>query len=168
MHYLAYGSNLHPIRLIDRVPGARLAGTTALIGYRLTFHKRSVDGSAKCNLDDTDDSTDIAYAAVYSLPEDEVHLLDKAEGLGNGYFKRELRVELRGLSLKPFSYFASDTHLSPDLQPYHWYKGLVLAGACKHQFPEHYVKKIAAIAAKYDLNIDRRKKMEYLLARLKD
>lgn len=50
LHYFAYGSNLHPYRLIQRVPNARLVATTRLDGYGVSFSKRSHDGSSKCNL----------------------------------------------------------------------------------------------------------------------
>jgi hypothetical protein len=50
LHYLAYGSNLHPIRLRQRVNSARLIATLSLPGYRVLFNKRGQDLSAKCNL----------------------------------------------------------------------------------------------------------------------
>ena len=48
IHYLAYGSNLHPLRLTLRVPSARVIGVVEMPGYMLEFHKRSIDGSGKC------------------------------------------------------------------------------------------------------------------------
>ena len=55
LYYLAYGSNLHPVRLTERVPSARFLGLTSLFGYQLRFHKRhEPDGSGKCNMYHTD------------------------------------------------------------------------------------------------------------------
>lgn len=123
MHYLAYGSNLHPLplRLALRVPNSRLVGTVPLDGCRLTFHKRSADGSSKCNLDFTGNPTHVAYAAVYEIPPDEVHLLDAAEGLGAGYYKTQMTITEHGEPFLAFAYLASQSHLVANLEPYHWY-----------------------------------------------
>jgi hypothetical protein len=40
IHYFAYGSNLHPLRLQERVPSAALLGWTHLHGWELRFDKR--------------------------------------------------------------------------------------------------------------------------------
>jgi len=166
MHYLAYGSNLHPLRLVLRVPNARLVGTTRLEQYRLTFHKRSTDGSSKCNLDFTDSHTHVMHGAVYYIPENEVHLLDTAEGLGNGYYKQQLNVNVGDEILDVFVYLASRTHLVTDLEPYHWYKGFVIAGARKHQFPTEYLDQIVDVASKHDPKDSRRNEMENLLVQI--
>lgn len=166
MHYLAYGSNLHPLRLALRVPNSRLVGTVRLDGYRLTFHKRSTDGSSKCNLDFTDKSEHVAHAAVFEVPEDEVSHLDTAEGLGAGYYKQQMTINVNGEPLLVFVYLASQSHLVADLEPYHWYKGFVLAGARKHQFPDAYLQQIAAVTSKSDPKESRRIEMENLLVQL--
>lgn len=166
MHYLAYGSNLHPLRLTRRVPGARLVGTTELRGYRLMFQKRSVDGSAKCTLRHTSDQDDIAYAAVYSVAENEVLILDAVEGVGSGYDRQHLSVAVGLEPFAVFTYIASETHVVFDLEPYDWYKGLVLAGARHHGFPSNYIAAIAAIECKQDADTGRRTANENLLARM--
>lgn len=166
MHYLAYGSNLHPLRLALRVPNSRLVGTVQLDGCRLTFHKRSTDESAKCNLDFTGNPDHVAHAAVYEIPDSEVHRLDTAEGLGAGYFKQQMTVTVNGESLLVFVYLASRSHLVENLEPYHWYKGFVLAGARKHLFPTAYLQRIDAVASKPDPKESRRIEMGNLLVQL--
>jgi gamma-glutamylcyclotransferase len=167
MHYLAYGSNLHPLRLILRVPSARLVGVTQLEGYRLAFHKRSTDGSSKCDLRVTGDPRDLAFGAVFDIRLEEVALLDAAEGVGNGYYKAQLQVKVSGARLDAFAYLASESHLVSDLEPYHWYKGFVAAGARKHRFPDYYVQQIADTPSKFDPNECRRIEMDDLLVRLR-
>lgn len=166
MHYLAYGSNLHPLRLALRVPNSRLVGIIQLDGCRLTFHKRSTDGSSKCNLDFTENPDHVAHAAVYEIPQDEVPLLDAAEGLGAGYFKEKMSITVNGEPFLVFVYLASQSHVVANLEPYHWYKGFVLAGARKHQFPATYLQQIVAVASKPDLKDSRRIEMENLLVQL--
>ena len=167
MYYLAYGSNLHPLRLTRRVPNASFVGTTRLDGALLTFQKLSADGSSKCNLDFTGHPTHVAYCAVYDIPKNEVHLLDEAEGLGIGYYKQQLLVNVGEDSLNVFLYLASQTHLVAELEPYHWYKGFVIAGARKHHFPTEYIEQIASVTSKDDLTNSRRIQMENLLEQLK-
>ena len=166
MHYLAYGSNLHPLRLTERVPNACLIGTTELRGYKLAFHKLSVDGSAKCTLHCTTDADDIAYAAVYFVPDNEIAVLDAIEGVGKGYDKAHFSVEIDGAALDIFTYIASITHLVFDLSPYDWYQRLVLAGARYHDFPAPYIDSIAAAPRSQDEDARRRMANESLLARI--
>lgn len=166
MHYLAYGSNLHPLRLTERVPNACLVGTTELRGYKLAFHKLSVDGSAKCTLHCTNDSDDIAYAAVYSVPENEIAMLDAIEGVGKGYDKVHFGIEIDTVPLDIFTYIVSTTHLVFDLRPYDWYKRLVLAGARYHDFPAAYIDIIAAVPREKDTDTRRRTANESLLVRI--
>jgi gamma-glutamylcyclotransferase len=52
LYYLAYGSNLHPLRLMQRVSSAKVEDVIELPGRQGNFHKRSPDGSGKCNLTD--------------------------------------------------------------------------------------------------------------------
>ena len=166
MHYLAYGSNLHPLRLTERVPNARLVGTTELRGYKLAFHKLSVDGSAKCTLHCTTDSDDIAYAAIFFVPENEIAMLDAIEGVGKGYDKVNFSIKIDGAPVDVFTYIASNTHLAFDLRPYDWYKRLVLAGARYHDFPRPYIDVIASVPRRQDANTRRRMANECLLARI--
>lgn len=47
--YFAYGSNMSSARLRARVPSCRPIGIAFLPGHELRFHKRSKDGSGKCD-----------------------------------------------------------------------------------------------------------------------
>ena len=166
--YLAYGSNLHPMRLAERVPSSRLLGTTRLDGYTVSFVKRSVDGSAKCTLRRTDSPEDAAHCAVYELEESERHLLDEAEGLGRGYDEATLRVEVGGGSVTAFTYIADASHLAPELLPYDWYQALVLAGARFHGFPADYIAGLSAPESLPDPDRRRRLRHEGLLVRIRN
>lgn len=145
--YAAYGSNLHPRRIGERVPDARLLGTGVLEGHTLKFHKRSVDGSGKCNVVAGDDRV---HVAVYDLTDGAAATLDVFEGAG---YAREPR------SIAPFGecfvYVASPAYVDDSLSPYTWYLALVLAG-CEHlEFPRAYVDKLAAIESHRDPDAER-------------
>lgn len=164
--YLAYGSNLHPVRLLERVPSARVVGTTRLDRYQVVFMKRSRDGSSKASLLYTDEAHHTAYACVYELASREKPVLDAIEGVGAGYDTRELQVPVNGEVLDVFTYVAAATHASPGLAPYDWYHTLVTAGALHHGFPADYVAALKAVTTQPDRDPQRRAIHEALIERV--
>lgn len=141
MLYAAYGSNLHPVRLSLRLPGSRFRGTATIAGRELRFHKRSMDESGKCNIAT---GTGPIHLAIYELNADERAELDRIEGLGLGYASET--IDVPGFS-ECFTYKASPSHIDEELQPYTWYKELVLIGCEYHGFPADYIAMIRSIAA---------------------
>lgn len=143
VHYLAYGSNLHPVRLIERVPSARLLGPVELPGYRVTFHKRSTDQSGKCNL--SEDAESIAHGALYEFDHVDLAVLNQAEGLGKGYLGQQMQVTLNAVVFIPLVYIAASTHVDSQLSPYDWYHQMVLCGARYLRFPETYIARLEEV-----------------------
>ena len=160
--YAAYGSNLHPIRLSDRVPSAKLLGKGILEGKALRFHKRSKDDSGKCNI--IDDNKQQVYVAVYEIDESEKPVLDNAEGVGYGYRIGEIRVADFG---KCFTYIAENSHIDDSLKPYTWYKELVLVGCENLGLPMTYIDQIRRVDADVDFDKQRNEKYMELVARAK-
>src|SRR5580704_11294905 len=80
-------------RLRYRVPSCRFHSTSQLLKHRLCFHKRSSDGSGKCNAFATAASKDSVFGVVYEISPAEKRALDRAEGLGSGYHDECLRVQ---------------------------------------------------------------------------
>jgi gamma-glutamylcyclotransferase len=149
LHYLAYGSNLHPRRLQQRVPSAQLLDTIALPGWQLNFHKRGQDMSAKCNIIQTGKTADVVYGAIYEMLVSERHVLDKVEGLNNGYCLAHLDIAGQGTA---FFYVAEKEYIDNDLLPFGWYKEFVIAGCQFHAFPDAYLAQIGFINVIPDLN----------------
>jgi len=166
IHYLAYGSNLHPLRLQRRISSATLIGPVELPGYEMSFIKRSKDGSAKCTIPKTS-SESLVYAALYSIDRDQLSELDMYEGLGNGYDHEAVSLMVSGTAYVALTYVASETHIDQSLQPYHWYKGLVREGARYHGFPADYIERIQSEDSIEDPDVDRRRENEALLAELR-
>lgn len=160
----AYGSNM-PVRRIqarDRVPGARLIGTGRLAGYRLTWHKRSQDGSGKCNIVPAKGS--VVHGVLYDIPESEKPALDRAEGLGHGYEEQTVIVETEGGAREALAYVATD--IDEGLRPYTWYKAFVVAGAREHDLPPDYVAALETCEATEDPDRSRhRKNMEIVFSK---
>lgn len=151
MLYAAYGSNLHPFRLQQRTPSARFIGTGTLARYALRFHKRGYrDFSGKCNLVSCQSST--AHIAIYDVPTREMDLLDLSEGAGAGYDRMTLNVTGFGDCV---IYLATAAHIDEGLQPFSWYKALVLVGCEQLNFPQDYVEKIRSVKSVIDVERDR-------------
>jgi len=151
------------MRLLERVPSTNLLGVAELDKHRLAFHKKSQDGSSKCNLVRTGNKCDGVYGAIYQMDSAHKQDLDSFEGNGNGYLDSQLTVELYGKERSCFTYFAQETHIADGLKPYHWYKNLVVLGARHLQFPDVYVRSIELIESVEDPDETRRKKHELLI-----
>lgn len=149
MLYAAYGSNLHPVRLTDRLPSAQLLGTAHLAQWSLRFHKRSKDESGKCSILSGSDGV---HFAIFEISAQDKLVLDEIEGLGNGYAGVTLNIPGFGDCV---SYIAEETHIDDSLRPYDWYKELVLVGARFHNFPDHHVRHIQSIQAVRDPDRER-------------
>jgi len=164
--YLAYGSNLHPLRLTARVPSARKVGMVEMPGYLLAFHKRSIDGSGKCLIYTEQSQPYTMYGVLYEFDSREKADLDKAEGKGNGYSEQLVQFPLNGQTYTPYVYIAQSTHIDPNILPYHWYKNLVLAGARFNDFPAKYVASIEAMPSVADPDTKRVQENENLLKKM--
>ena len=118
IHYFAYGSNLHPARLKERVPSAELVGVVELACHCLAFHKRSNDESAKCNIAYTGVGSDSVHGAIYTLHPEHKTILDSFEG--SGYTDERINLLHEGNEYTCFTYFARESHIVDNLKPYHW------------------------------------------------
>lgn len=145
LQYFAYGSNLHPQRLVERVPSARLVGTGCLKSHQLSFEKLSLDGSGKCTIAHTGRIQDQVFGAVYEISATEKTLLDDFEG--DGYIDIEINFTFDGVSYECFTYVAREASLQPGLLPYAWYKELVISGAKYLNLPEDYVDRIREVTS---------------------
>jgi len=150
LHYLAYGSNLHPLRLAARVPSARFLDVIEMPGRTLAFHKRSDDGSGKCLFYTEQGEEQMMYGALFDFDPVDKGQLDKAEGLGQGYEEKLVHFSHKGTTYTPYAYTVQHTHIDATLIPYDWYKRFVLAGARHHKLPTKYVQMIEAVVAKAD------------------
>ncbi len=163
-HYLAYGSNLHPRRLLERIPSSRFVDTIELKEHRLHFHKLADDQSGKCNLLTTGANGDLALAAIYEMDVEHKTLLDDFEGPGYRTTTRALSVA--GEVKDVFWYTAETEYIDDDLQPYCWYREIVILGAKFHNFPEHYLATLAAVEFIDDPNDERRTRHGRLIDRI--
>lgn len=168
IYYFAYGSNLHPVRLTERVPSGELVGVASYPHHQLTFHKRSHDGSSKCNMFYSGSESDVVHGALYKINPEHKPALDRFEGLGNGYLDHQITVNCHGSEYPCFTYLAQPSHIVDNLRPYHWYKTLVVLGARYFEFPDSYIASIEAVASVEDPDMARKKEMDALIERMID
>lgn len=144
LHYLAYGSNLHPYRLGLRVPSSIFIEIVDLPGWKLQFHKVGKDHSGKCNLIYTGSLNDKAYGAIYEINSSEKPLLDVCENAGDGYIVTNFNLTISSGPIKAFCYLADPQHINDSLIPFDWYQKFVLAGCQFHNLPPQYINSIAS------------------------
>jgi len=151
-HFIAfaYGSNMPTARLRERCPSAQPIGVAELPGYELRWHKKSKDGSGKCDIVLTGLPGASVFGVLYKVPNGEKGALDRAEGLGAGYDETEIEVRRGADRLTVKAYIATAT--DPMLKPYTWYRGLAVAGAKQHGLPADYIARLEAVPADQDPN----------------
>lgn len=155
--YFAYGSNMSTPRLHERVISAIPVFMGKLIKHQLKFHKKSKDGSGKCDIEFTNNDNDIVYGVVYRVNVSDKIVLDNFEGLGNGYDEKQVSIQDSvGTFVVATTYFAKN--IDPSLSPYSWYKEHVLRGAHEHGLPMAYIDKIDGFLAIQDNDIERHSK----------
>jgi gamma-glutamylcyclotransferase len=154
--YFSYGSNMSTTRLRARISSAKKFATAMLPGHALRFHKHGqMDDSAKCDAFETGRSDHLVHGVVFQMAAEHVAILDDIEGVGLGYEKKEVFVELiNGEIIQSFTYYA--THIDASLKPLCWYVEHVLRGAREHALPSDYISDIERIAFKRDTNHGRR------------
>ena len=153
--YFAYGSNLLPLRLRQRVASSKALGHTSLSGYQLRFHKKGQDGSGKCNVLYTGEAQHRVFGVVYEMRADERDLLDAAENLGKGYELVHHQVQVQADNHQVFLYVAPPDYIDDSLLPYSWYRDLVVQGARTHGLPGDYIEAFLEVPSNLDPDADR-------------
>lgn len=154
--YFAYGSNMLTARLRARVPSCRPICIASLPGHELRFHKRSRDGSGKCDAFIVSGGAGV-MGVLFSFEAADRPALDRAEGRGSGYDDAIVTVhDGNGRSMDALTYFAHPNYIDSRLKPYGWYRELVLEGAREHGLPKQYVAdRIELIEAIEDTDLAR-------------
>jgi hypothetical protein len=166
MYYFGYGSNMLTPRIQARVPSATPVATAVLPNHALRFHKRSRDGSGKCNIVPAASlraSDPVVYGVVFDVSSADLQALDEAEQRGRGYVRTDVTVHAPSSSVSAFAYAAQPAYIDDALLPYDWYHALVLAGARQHSLPDWYVADLAAPPSYPDPDQDRRRRHASLL-----
>ncbi len=163
--YFGYGSNMLTERLKKRCSNAMPLGVGSLSDYSLNFSKRSVDGSGKATLVPSNGRN--VHGVMFTVPLNERKYLDDAEGLGNGYERRddvEILCSQTANVIVASTYIALPRNVDAALKPYDWYHTLVLAGAEEHELPELHIDSLRRAEFVLDAKLDRLSRLEAIRA----
>ncbi len=149
----AYGSNMLTCRMCGRCQSATAIGVAELRGFEIRWHKKSTDGSGKCDVVESERADAAVYGVLYQIADNEKSRLDEAEGLGKGYEEKKVEVFCNDKQYKAIIYSA--TAIDKSLKPYTWYKALVVAGAMEHGLQEAYISELQSVEAIPDYNHER-------------
>jgi len=141
-HYFAYGSNLHPTRLERRIGRCSTGVTAFLYGVRLTFAKRGLDGSGKCDLEITGFQSDRVVGVLYRVSSRQRQMLEDWEATTCGYMAMLTSVQCDDKAVNAFTYKARKEYIDNSLLPFDWYKRYVVMGASYFDFPEDYIRSL--------------------------
>ena len=154
-YIFSYGSNLYLNRIFNRTKSVVVIDTHELIGFKLTFNKKSSDGSNKANITETEDPNDSVWGVIHRLDLSEKLILDQYEGLGYGYNYQKFSLSIKGDEKTIHSYMATDQQYLEKGEPYQWYLNFVIAGTIENGFPESYTNKLKSLLSKKDSNENR-------------
>jgi hypothetical protein len=136
--YFAYGSNLSPARMRERVGGAEPLGAAQLAGFRLCLDKRGRDGSGKANL--REDAGQVVWGVLYRFEAGEWPRLDAFEP---EYERVGVSVVRAGAVHAAHTYRSAS--LTADPVPFAWYKRLLVEGARAHGLPDAWIRQLEAL-----------------------
>lgn len=92
-YYIAYGSNLNVRQMRMRCPHATILGTAKLSGWELLF-KGSKSGSY-LTIEECAEGT--VPVVIWEVSQADEAALDRYEGFSNFYYKRNLRLQYKGI-----------------------------------------------------------------------
>ena len=142
MRYFAYGSNMDPVQMRERAPGARALGPARLGGWRLTFTRDSPawgGGVAHVEPDDTDE----VWGVLWDVTPADLEALDSYEGVAVGAYVRDhVTVAHDGREVDALVYVAVPRGLKA---PSKRYVSALVRGAERHGVPKEYVERLRAL-----------------------
>jgi len=140
-------------RLHARTPSAQAIGIGTVMGHHLRWHKKSQDGSGKCDIHFTGEHHHQVHGVLFEIAVSEKQRLDTVEGLHHGYEEKMVEVITSSGLVSAVTYYA--TIIDEKCRPYEWYKRYVVEGAIEYGLPENYVHILKSIAAVKDSDLER-------------
>src|SRR4051812_42415618 len=121
-------------------PDARFVGPARLPGFRLELRRRSFRwGGGAADVVERDGHQ--VWGALYELPE--LELLDRKEGIGLAYRRREVEVDAEGEPTAALVYEVIDKE-PQEVPPAPEYAALLLRGARERGLPGDWLRELEA------------------------
>ena len=136
----AYGSNMASDEMEAWCPEHRFLGRARLRGFRVELRRRSMcwGGGAA---DIVEAPGEEVWGVVYELADAAFAELDRKEGAGFAYRRREVQVEVDGGRLAALAYEVIDKEPEP-VPPTPEYAALVMGAAGERGLPAGYVHRL--------------------------
>jgi gamma-glutamylcyclotransferase (GGCT)/AIG2-like uncharacterized protein YtfP len=139
--YFAYGSNMNPNQMYERI-GREITPKLALLkNYELIFPRKSIiqkGGVASI----IEKMGEVVYGVIYELNDNEMEKLDKYEGKGYAYDRININV------LKDNEEISCETYIAKkegDFLPSEEYLKKIITGAKINNLPSEYLEKLEKI-----------------------
>ena len=131
MIYFAYGSNLSPMQMQRRCPGARAAGRAMLRDWRLILTTRGTANIVKA-------PGQCLHGALWRFAPRHIALMDAWEGVAAGAYRRAwIRVQCPdGLEHTAVTYIGART--APGVGKAHYITKTMLPGATAFELPDAF------------------------------
>ena len=148
IYYFAYGSNMNPKRMANRVGDFEILGLGTLKDHELRFNKiaRNKDGIGYANISPLYDKK--VEGIIYRFQN--ITLLDKSEGYPIHYNRKIMEILHNGNRLETWVYFAQENQISNSLFPERNYLEHLLCG--KDYLSEGYFKQLEGVKVIEDMS----------------
>lgn len=139
--YFAYGSNLSPQRMLQRIGTIPLARVGILNGYELAFRRFTGGNETYATIIPQPDA--VVHGVAYLCEHQAIRQLDRFEGVAEGCYRREYVDILTntGELLRCLVYVGEAT-IEGDSRPADGYLRWILTGAEEHGLPSEIIQGI--------------------------
>lgn len=152
-YYFAYGSNMNPDRVRQRLIKFDDFQAGILHDYRMTFNKRSAKfiGSASANvmLHKGAQTEGVIYRLIHA---DEIVTMDPYEGYPLRYDRLLLTISCQYGLVDAWVYVANQEYIDNNLKPNRWYLQHLLAG--REFLSNTYIEQLEAVECLPDSDIE--------------
>jgi cation transport regulator ChaC len=142
MFYFAYGSNMDPVQMAERCPGAVALGAAHLPDWRLTFTRDSPGwGGGVGHIERA--AGDEVWGVLWDVTSAHLSALDEYEGVAVGMYARSVVVVAHaGSDVEAVVYLADPRGYKP---PSKKYIAALVRGVEAHGVPNHYIERLRAL-----------------------
>jgi gamma-glutamylcyclotransferase (GGCT)/AIG2-like uncharacterized protein YtfP len=141
--YFSYGTNMDPVGMRERAPGARSLGAARLGGWRLTFTADAPDDGYGVPHIVPDDNDEV-WGVLWEVTEVELKALDDYEGVDSGAYVRDRIVVTRGGRESEAVVYMTPprSHRPPSKE----FVAQLVRGAEAHSLPITYIERLRRLA----------------------
>ena len=147
--YFAYGSNVNPEQMKERIGEFKEAVKATLIGFKLVFRGYSPRwNGAPADIEPSRES--VVYGVLYRISEDQLKELDSYEGFPN-FYKHEMVEVLTEAGRKIQAVTYVRTRKEPCSKPSKRYVETIIRGLRAHGYSEKIIQEVLKEIERYGI-----------------